>query len=56
MTMTHKSDVVSGAKRGGAKTLQIYGREHYKVIGKLGGDSVKSRAWFHALSKKKGRR
>lgn len=48
--MVHEVNV--GSKRGGLKTLQIYGKDYYKKIGKKGGDSVKSRRWFHELSRK----
>lgn len=47
--MVHEVNV--GSKRGGLKTLQIYGKDYYKKIGKKGGDSVKSRRWFHELSR-----
>lgn len=49
--MTHKG-VCIGAKHGGERTLQIYGRDHYKEIGRLGGESVKKRKWFHELARK----
>lgn len=49
--MVHEVNV--GSKRGGQKTLQIYGKGYYKKIGRLGGESVKRRKWFHDLSRKK---
>lgn len=52
--MTHKN-VNVGSRRGGVRTLQIYGKGHYKEIGRLGGESVKKRAWFHELARKKNK-
>jgi len=46
------SHVSIGAKRGGQKTLQVHGHEHFVEIGKKGGESVRSREWFHALARK----
>lgn len=50
----HKPSVAEAGRRGGRKTLQLHGREHFRLIGKKGGE--RTRELYADLLKEFGKR